>query len=163
MRDGIVVDTNVAMVANGTAAQAGRDCVVACIDALLRVREGRCLLLDENGLILEEYRRYLSPSGQPGSGDAFFKWLWDNQGNAEYCRRVKTTHHEGRGFAEFPDDPELQDFDWSDRKFVAVACASQPTPPVLNASDSDWWDYRTALGRHGVDVTFVCPELMADD
>jgi len=157
------MDTNVPVVANGRMSQANHDCVSACIDALLRIRQERRLLLDNGGLILDEYRRNLSPSGQPGPGDAFFKWLWDNQGNADQCRRVDVTPDDNRGFAEFPDDADLSDFDPDDRKFVAVALASEVTPPTLNATDTDWWIHRNALVRNGVRVEFLCPHLMIDE
>ena len=84
----VVMDTNVAVAANGKAPQAGARCVLTCVDMLLQMRERHTVLLDSLGLMLEEYRRNLSPSGQPGPGDAFFKWLWDNQGNPEHCRQV---------------------------------------------------------------------------
>ncbi|MBI4493070.1 MAG: hypothetical protein HY690_09790 [Chloroflexi bacterium] len=48
----------------------------------------------------------------------------------------------------------------SDRKFVAVARACQRRPPVVNATDTDWWLFRDALKRHGVEVEFLCPDLM---
>ena len=68
---------------------------------------------------------------------------------------------EGRNFSlEFPDDPALTGFDSSDRKFVAVAVASEIQPALLNATDTDWWEYRVELERHGVNVHFLCPELM---
>ncbi len=156
------MDTNVPLVANGRAPQASHDCVSACIDALLRIRENSRLLLDDRGLILDEYRQHLSPSGQPGSGDAFFKWLWNNQGNAVQCRRVDITPDDKRGFAEFPDDPKLERFDKSDRKFVAVALASGGAAQILNATDTDWWIHRTALARNGVRVEFLCRHLMSD-
>lgn len=161
MSSAVLVDTNVPLVANGKATQAAPECVSACVDALLCVRERRCLLLDEGGLILEEYRRNLSPSGEPGAGDAFFKWLWDNQSNTKRCRTFQITADQDRGFTEFPSDPDLAGFDGSDRKFVAVALASALSPPVMNASDSDWWEHRAALKRHGVQVEFLCPELMS--
>lgn len=157
------MDTNVAVVANGAAHQASTSCVRTCIDELLRIRDECCLLLDGGNLILEEYRHYLSPSGQPGPGDGFFKWLWSNQGSVQHCRRVVITHNASRGFEEFPDDPDLEGFDMSDRKFVAVALASQSAPPILNASDSDWWEYREALEQNGVRVEFICPELMNEE
>ncbi len=162
MRAAIVMDTNVAVVANGRTPQAGDRCVGTCIETLLTMRERHRVLLDELGLILSEYRHYLSPSGQPGPGDAFFKWLWDNQANPEHCRQVLITQtvDDHRNFEEFPDDPDLADFDPSDRKFVAVALASEEQPPILNAADTDWWEHREALNRHGVDIRFLCPELM---
>ena len=161
MKAARVMDTNVAIVANGKTPQAGDGCVETCISTLLELRERHRLLLDEQGLILDEYRRHLSPSGQPGVGDAFFKWLWSNQSNPEHCRQVSISPKDtGSGFQEFPDDPDLAGFDRSDRKFVAVAIASKESPPILNAADTDWWEYREALGRHGVEIRFLCSELM---
>jgi hypothetical protein len=157
----VVMDTNVAVVANGRTPQAGQECVEACVMALVKMRERQRVLVDDHGQIFEEYRRHLSPSGQPGLGDAFFKWLWDNQGNPDHCRRVPVMPTKNRrGFEEFPDDSALEDFDPSDRKFVAVAIASGENPPILNASDTDWWNHREALSRNGVEVRFLCPELM---
>lgn len=162
MKAARVMDTNVSIVANGKTPQAGDRCVETCISTLLELRERHRLLLDEQGLILDEYRRHLSPSGQPGVGDAFFKWLWSNQSNPEHCRQVPLTLMASgrREFEEFPDDPALAAFDPSDRKFVAVSIASGESAPILNAADSDWWQHREALSRHGVEIQFLCPELM---
>ncbi|MFY9822377.1 MAG: hypothetical protein WAM82_13420 [Thermoanaerobaculia bacterium] len=156
------MDTNVAVVANGKTPQAGDKCVETCIATLIAMRDHRRVLLDDQGLILDEYRRHLSPAGQPGPGDAFFKWLWDNQGNQDHCRQISITpvKASSRSFEEFPDDPELASFDPADRKFVAVALASEEQPLVLNASDTDWWVHQAALSRHGIEVRFLCPELM---
>jgi hypothetical protein len=158
----VVFDTNVPVVANGLARQASETCVQACIDRLLQSRAEDVILVDHIGLIFEEYQRYLMHRGQPGAGDAFFKWLWDNQANESHCRRVQITsiHPDPRGFWEFPDDPRLATFDASDRKFVAVAVAVGSHPPIVNASDTDWWNARDVLAEHGVNVEFVCPELM---
>ena len=156
----VVIDTNVAVVANGKTEQAGPSCILNCIVRLRQVQNESRVLLDDKNLILTEYRNLLSFSGQPGLGDAFFKWLFDNQANPENCRRVTVTLHTDRGFEEFPDDPSLSGFDQDDRKFVAVALASGTDPKVLNASDTDWWDYRQHLRRYGVEVDFLCPELM---
>ena len=41
----VVMDTNVAVVANGAAEQAGPDCVDACIEALAYVRKARRVVL----------------------------------------------------------------------------------------------------------------------
>lgn len=84
----IVIDTNVGVVANGKHEPADLDCIAACVRALIKARK-QVVIVDEDFLIFDEYRRYLSPSGQPGPGDAFFKWLWDNQGNQRYCLKEK--------------------------------------------------------------------------
>ena len=156
----VVVDTNVLLVANGKAEQAGCECVAVCVRTLRQVQAEHRTLLDDKWLIIEEYRRNLSHTGQPGVGDAFFKWLWENQANPQHCRIVPVTVHDGRGFAEFPDSARLSSFDRSDRKFVAVALASGSSPKVLNAADTDWRDHRQALAENGVNVVCLCPELM---
>lgn len=158
----VVFDTNVPVVANGLAQQASYACVEACIERLARSRSEDVVLVDADGLILAEYQRYLAHRGQPGTGDAFFKWLWDNQGNEAHCRRVEITsiHPDPRGFQEFPQDGRLAAFDPSDRKFVAVALAAGTGPPIVNATDTDWWAARDVLSEHGVNIEFVCPTLM---
>jgi hypothetical protein len=158
----VVVDTNVAIVANGRADQAGPSCVLACVNALLDVVRRRRVIVDD-GRIFGEYIRNLSMSGQPGVGDAFFKWIWDQQADPVCCTRVELTPHEQRGFEAFPDDAALTGFDAADRKFVAVAIASGESPPILNAADTDWWLFRKPLSRYGVTVEFLCPELMKED
>jgi hypothetical protein len=158
---GVVVDTNVAVVANGHHEAAESHCIQACVAALLEAR-GQLILVDDGFRIFTEYRRLLSHSGQPGVGDAFFKWLWDNQGNPDRCLQVAITpvDENDTNFTEFPTDAELARFDAADRKFVAVAAASGLSPTILNASDTGWWTFRRALARNGVVIKFLCPELM---
>ena len=159
-KEEVVLDTNVAVVSNGDTEQAGWDCVANCVAATRRVTDSQILLVDELGLILHEYSRNLNRSGQPGVGDAFFRFIWDNQANERHCRKVAVTPNAERGFDEFPDDPRLSNFDRDDRKFVAVAIASGSAPKILNASDTDWWIHRQELERHGVAIEFLCPDLM---
>ncbi|MCS6889192.1 hypothetical protein [Chloroflexus sp.] len=153
----VIVDTNVPITANGDAAQASPECRLACIRALGIARSQQRIALDQLGLILQEYRRHLSPRGQPGVGDAFFKWLWNNQANSQVCTIVEITpSSDDREFAEFPADPRLHHFDRSDRKFVAVARAHPDHPPIINAVDTDWYVYQQELATHQVMVENVC-------
>jgi hypothetical protein len=158
----VVVDVNVPIVSNGETDQADLDCVEACLNALVAARDRCIIVFDKQQRILSEYRKYLSPSGQPGPGDLFMKWVWTNQANPGHCDQVDITARDGdqEDFEEFPDDPSLADFDRADRKYVAVVLASQRRPKILNASDTDWWDYRVPLQNHGVRVDFLCPSLM---
>jgi len=130
-----VVDTNVLIVANDDADHASPDCVAASVRALERIRRGGRIVIDDGFEILAEYQRKVSPTGQPGLGDAFLKWVFVNQANPDRCERVPISSDEARGYAEFPDDHALAAFDRSDRKFVAVALASRHRPPVLVALD----------------------------
>ncbi|GAB4208265.1 MAG: hypothetical protein Fur0019_13790 [Tibeticola sp.] len=155
----VVVDTNVLVVANGAHPPASQECMLDCIDALERARAG-VVLVDDAGRILGEYSQHASHAGRPGVGDRFFKWLWQRQAMPAHCVQVPITEDAELGFQEFPNDPALAGFDRSDRKFVAVALASQLGPPVLNASDTDWWLFDAALRSHGLQVTHLCPQLM---
>lgn len=162
----VVVDTNVLVVANRQAPQAGPGCVIATVDALQQIQHHGRIALDTGIRILNEYMQQgLSFSGQPGAGDAFFKWVFDNQANAERCEQVEIHPKSGseHDFEEFPDDPVLENFDRSDRKFVAVALASHNDPDILNAVDSDWWIYRQPLTQHGVNIQLLCPEQFANE
>jgi hypothetical protein len=101
-----------------------------------------------------------SLGGQPGFGDKFLKWVFYHQASPDHCELVEIHPRDGSedDFVEFPDDPALARFDRSDRKFAAVARASQYNPAVLNATDSHWWIHRDALGRHGIVIEFLCHE-----
>jgi hypothetical protein len=153
----LVIDTNVAVVASRRSEGVSEQCVGSCIDALLACREG-VVLVDDRYLIFDEYRRQLSHSGQPGMGDAFFKWLWSNQANSAHCRKIAVTPtgHATRLFEEFPDDPALLGFDRDDQKFVAVALGSGESPWILNAVDTDWANYAQPLWAHGIRVRELC-------
>src|ERR1700730_3718326 len=109
-----VVDTNVPVVASGRS-HADPACVIACINALEEVRsEQGVIVLDDAMHILSEYMKNLNMDGEPGVGDAFMKWVWSIQADESRCERVSLTII-GNDFAEFPDDPDLADFDRADR------------------------------------------------
>jgi len=124
------------------------------------------VVLDDQERILSEYGRNVATNGQLGVGGRFYIWILRNRWNPEACEQVTIAEDpnspDGCDFAEFPNDPDLDGFDRDDRKFVAVARGSAFQSPIFNASDTGWWDFRGALDRNGVDVRFVCPELMAN-
>jgi hypothetical protein len=155
-----IVDTNVAVVANG-GEEADPNCVRACVRALRELTSGGHVVVDDGLEIMREYRNNLRAQGQPGVGDAFFKWLWDNLYVKEVCTRVPLTEHPNRGYSEFPEHEKLAGFDPSDRKFVAVAAAHPEHPPILQAADSKWWGFRRAFSQCGIKVEFVCPSQIA--
>jgi hypothetical protein len=154
-----IVDTNAIVVTNRRSEQASPDCVMECARQLKAITDGACkLVLDDAFHIIREYRANCSESGQPGSGDAFLKWVLTNRLNPRCCECVPITQmgHDDTAFGEFPDDDSLAGFDPSDRKFVAVALAHPECPPILQAADAKWWTHRDALRSCGVDVLFLC-------
>lgn len=157
----VIVDTNVAVVANGESAQASEKCEETCINRLERIMRGEMkLILDADWIILDEYSRNLNSSGKPCTGDRFLAWSLRNRTNPEQCELVSITPVANleNEFEEFPNDPELENFDPDDRKFIAVARKHSEKPPILQAVDSQWWDFRDVLLQHGVRVEFICED-----
>ena len=157
----VIVDTNVPLVANGRADQASEDCVETCIDILMQITGGNVkLVLDDQRRIIGEYRNKLNPGGFPGVGDAFLKWAEINWVNPQQCDLVSITPIDDleTDFQEFPTDSALADFDPDDRKFIAVALTHSEKPPILQAVDSGWWNYRDALRQNGVTIDFICED-----
>jgi hypothetical protein len=156
-----VVDTNVAVTANGKSPQASLLCKRACIERLLQLKQNGKIVLDDFWLVLREYKDNLSESGQPGVGDAFLLWVlqnWKNPNASEIYTLARAPDHP-ENYLAFPVDRDLVDFDRNDRKFAALAIVSGA--PVWNAVDPDWWENRTALQRNGIQIEFLCPNFIA--
>lgn len=121
----------------------GRDSVSVLLDAT-----------DGNSLILSEYRRDMKQSPQPRAGYQFYKKIMQT-GRFKYISITPRANPKGEDYEEFPDAPDLANFDPPDRKYVAVAIASQENPPILNATDTDWANNRVALERY-VRIESLC-------
>jgi len=87
------------------------------------------------------------------------KWVHDNRWSLPDSHRVTITRN-GDTYNEFPTHDDLNDFDKSDRKFVAAANAHAEKPPILQATDSKWWGWKDALKDVGITVHFLCPEYV---
>ena len=87
------------------------------------------------------------------------KWVHDNRWSLYASQRVSITKN-GDSYDEFPIHAGLDDFDKSDRKFVAVANAHPDKPPILQATDCKWWEWKDALAESGITVYFLCPEYV---
>lgn len=157
----VVVDTNVAVVANRRGqSQPSLDCVKACANRLRDIQRTGRVAIDNQWLIIREYKNNLNESGQPGVGDEFLKWVLMNRNNPNRCEQVAITRlgNDPDDFREFPGDEALARFDRSDRKFVAVALAHPQHPPILVATDTDWEKAKLDLARNGVTLELLCPE-----
>ncbi len=153
-----VVDTNVLLVANGQHPDVSLACVMTCREWLTRIMaEGR-VALDDAYAIVNEYQHKTHASDGQGVGDAFVRWVLHHHDDAARCDLIHLDPHVQRGFLSFPVDVDLNHFDDSDRKFVAVAHAHPERPPILQAADSKWLDWAPHLGEHGVQIRFLCCE-----
>lgn len=146
-----VVDTNVAIVANGRNTTASLTCRRAAVEALASLLYAGRIVVDQAGDMLDEYRRYCSPKGEPGIGDRFFREVLTNY--AGRVERLDLPKRTDGSYVDFPSDPDLCQFDHSDRKFAALARRSGAA--VMNATDSDWLHHRVALVRNGIRIDFV--------
>lgn len=155
-----VVDTNVLVVANGTNTNAPSTCQFACQTMLFQMRGGmERFPVDAGNLIFDEYFRNANRSGRPGIGDAFVKWLWENQGYEHLCELVPLheTDDEKVLFREIPDRPPFTHFDPNDQKFLAVAIASRFSATIYNATDTDDWAVvRPELPAMGIRFNQIC-------
>ena len=155
----VIVDTNVAVVANGQSPQASPNCVDTCINRVERIIRGEeKLVLDNRWIILSEYMRNLRSSGEPGAGDRFLLWLLRNKDTQCDLVAITPIDDSENELEEFPSDPALDGFDPADRKFIAVAHVHPENPPILQAVDSQWLNFHDAFHRNGVTIEFVCED-----
>ncbi len=149
-----VVDVNVLIVANARETeQASIGCVLQCVVALEEVQQ-HLLVLDDIGLIFDQYQRYNNFYGQPGLGDAFFKWVYNHQYDSFHVELVDCEQ------AQISSD--LARFDPADQVYLQAAQQSQNSPVILNATDRDWMEWLQPLEQQGFSIRFLCPELMSD-
>lgn len=153
----VVVDTNVAITANGRDTHGSLACQYACIEFIERLvspRKRNHIILDERGQIFTEYSDHLNHKGQPGVGDMFFKYLHDNMYLGKKIRLVPITPiaDKKRGF----DELQPNSLDKSDRKFLAVAVVAGAE--IVNAVDTDWHEQLTFVSGLGVSVQQLCPD-----
>ena len=161
----VVVDTNVILAAKGRSEQADLECVVACQERLNEIIEGsEKVVIDDNWIILGEYRGYLEDDDSPAdtrSGASFLEWFIRNYKNPEACVQVPITPSEdGTGFEELPD--VFSPFDSDDHKFIAVAVVHedeyQQKATILQSVDSQWYGDRNLFIENGLIVEFICEE-----
>lgn len=153
----VVVDTNVAVAANGRDTHASLVCQYECIEflaGLVSPAKRTRIILDMQGLIFDEYTGHLSYKGVPGVGDMFFKYLHDHMYLGKKIRLVPITPiaDEDRGFNELPSNSVDKD----DQKFLATAVSAGAK--IVNAVDTDWHEQIAFIAGLGVNVLQLCPD-----
>ena len=150
-----VVDTNVLLVADKQHPDVSDECVLACTNELEKLKQRGVVVIDDEYHLLGEYLHKVDVTRGKQAGAAFLKWLLQNRANTRRVEKVHITQTAENRFDEFPADPALEDFDPSDRKFVAVANAHPEKPPIWQAADSKWLDWWPALQTHDIRVEFL--------
>lgn len=152
-----IIETNIIAAANHKADHLNEQQQDKCVLFLIKHKENSVTYIDDNNLILNEYRKYCHFSGAPFMGDYFFKWLWDQQCNIQICKRIKLNQTDDHGFEflEVKEYLELNSFDKSDKKFVAVCLSADKIPEIYNACDSDWDEYSDVFKAIGIKVNTI--------
>jgi hypothetical protein len=150
-----VVDTNVAIVANGDSEDGlpvRVSCRVAAVNFLRELLSKHIVLVDVQKHITTEYRHKLNPAGQPGVGDLFYqKVLQSGPDRVGWIDLDPSLHEDG---GTFPESLVSEGFDRSDRKFAALAKFCKV--PVVNAADSDWVIHGATLAQEEIEVQNLC-------
>ena len=154
-----VVDTNIAVIANGRETTASGACQIKDIEFLEALVEKDRTVIDAGNEVLTEYRKRLKAEGQPGLGDLFFRHLLDNQGNAKSVRVVDGNDARADNLRHAFTHGNLSAFDLSDRPFAV--CAVVGRARVATATDSDWLDHEVGLQACGIRIDFICGKAAA--
>ncbi|MFM5950250.1 MAG: hypothetical protein ACKOPM_13655 [Novosphingobium sp.] len=109
-------------------------------------------MLDMEGAIQAEYRRYFNPRGEPGVGDRFYLDIL--QSSPRLVERVELMKRADGEYQDLPQSLVDAGFDPSDRKFAALA--RKEGVPVYNSTDSDWIEHALALQVAGIQVENLC-------
>ena len=151
----VIVDTNVAMVANGDCEGVRPECRLQTIDFLEKLLQKGRIAIDLEGEIEEEYWRRLS-IGQPGVGSRFMQKFFSEA--LDRIDRIKVRGH-GNNRIDFAFDGNLRRFDQINRKFVRVAAATGFI--IFNATDSDWVEHGIELSKRGIKIQHLCGAVTA--
>ena len=152
-----VVDTNVAIIANGRPdpsdpKQPSIACREATVRFLMDLLKTGVVLLDIGKEIQTEYGRHLKPSGQPGTGDRFYQVILHS--SPKLVERVELPKRADGQYADLPQSLIDAGFDPSDRKFAALG--HKEDVPVYNATDSDWVQHAATLQAEQIQVEHLC-------
>lgn len=161
-----IIDTNVMLTAVTTDESISSACRQSCTQFIRRVFKGEVIVvIDDDGEVLREYRRNMYPDPNPSAGLAsqFMMYVLNYQYNEARIRRVSVSKTADGSYALFPKDDNLAGFDRSDQKWVVIALSCARTtghsPPINNATDSDWLHFEHALLKHGISVQWLCRDV----
>lgn len=155
-----VVDENVLMVAYGNSTpQADSACRLKAIERLEDIKNNGIIVIDDNDEVLKKYRNKISSNGQPSTARAFIQHVMENY-NLDYVIRLGLAKNAKRGYENFPADTALDNFDYDDRIYVALALTNTKKTFISNAVDSDYSIHKNHLENNGVFVEELCPHCL---
>lgn len=147
-----VIDTNVAIVANGDSERVTIDCRLAAVQLLQDAVDKGMIFVDSAGAIQDEYRRHLNPRGEPGIGDRFYLEVINS--DPKRVARIDVEKDVDGHYIDLPPDIVESTFDHGDRVFAAVAKKSKAK--VYNSVDTDWVEHQALIESCGIPIVFLC-------
>lgn len=110
------------------------------------------LVLDLDWEILNEYKRNIKTTAM---GNEFLKWVDAYIGRADFSKDIIKLEKKGNDYLAFPENSELDSFDFADRKFVALAMSHDEKPDIIQAADGKWLEYVEKLKEYGIHIKFL--------
>lgn len=171
---GHVIDTNVLMLAHYPPPPERERCSLQCIEWLIETRkrltnnEEEYILLDEKGLVLQEYNQQFQqvhkhvPAGEQSLAFAFLLWLFEQLGNQDIVQMLPLQlERNGEMVTAVVPEDLPGSFDPNDRKFLALALAWHNLAVIHNATDTDWNEIEDWISQtEGIELHQLCPELV---
>lgn len=150
-----VVDSNVWIMMDQLNAPNGveRNCVIACIQWGERFNSNQDhIVVDYTWKILSEYRENI----RKGSlAERYLNELLSQPITRIHFVSIQFDHD---NIAIVPPEVAIQDK--NDRKFIAVALAHDPIPPIVDATDTDWAKEHEKLVEYGLIIHELCPDFI---
>ena len=130
------------------------DMVNACIEFIhdfINTPDSK-VVLDMDWEIISEYERNILETDM---GKQFKKWLYTYISRMDVVNDMIKLETENGRYCAFPDDAALQEFDSSDRKFIALALSHCETPPIIQAADGKWLGFTEKLSEYGIQIEYL--------
>lgn len=157
-----IIDTNVPLKAADTQSTDAIDrlCAQRCFTFIKSLMDSDgIVVLDTGWEIINEYKKKININSGDNVASQFLMWLLRNM-MTDKVVQYSITKTGNNTYAEFPNSSDLEKFDRSDCKFVALSKVHPDHPSIYNGSDTDWWDFKEALAKEGVHIVFLCEEYM---
>lgn len=158
MNNKVIMDTNVP----AKAATAPQDCkeeeldmqrdCIEFIQNFIHNPESK-LVVDMDYEILREYENRIPHN--TNMGKIFWKWFYSYYGKIDPIDNLKLEKLPNGDYAMFPLESRTEEFDLSDRKFIALSRTHEEHPWIIEAADGKWVGFYNVFEEYGVHIEFL--------
>ncbi|MDO4339912.1 MAG: hypothetical protein Q4C91_17775 [Eubacteriales bacterium] len=111
------------------------------------------LVLDADYQIIKEYRNRISM--KTDMGRIFWRWFNKYISCILFDDYLKLDKDSEGNYVKFPLEERTKDFDFSDRKFVALSRTHSEHPTIVEATDGKWFGFKEIFEEYGVHIEFL--------